>query len=208
MSKGQYVWYASYGSNINNERFLCYIKGGKPVGSDKVETGCRDTSLPLNESLFEIPHPLYFAKESARWGHQGVAFIGLQTEKENVTLSKKYLITRDQFLDILKQENNGLEFDIDLNEVIEEGSMVFRNKAWYGNILYLGESEGYPVFTFTAPWDITEVKLTKPSIQYLSTIITGLKNYFTNDEIYRYLKDKPGISTLYSEEELLNVINN
>jgi hypothetical protein len=207
MSNNNYVWYASYGSNINKDRFLCYIKGGKPVGSDKVETGCRDTSLPINESLFEIHHPLYFAKESARWGNQGVAFIGLNPVKDNLTVSKKYLITRDQFLDIIKQENNGVEFDIHLNDVIEEGSKVFRNKAWYGNILYLGESDGYPVFTFTAPWDVTESEFKKPSFQYLSTIITGLKNYFSNEEIYGYLKDKPGIAALYSEEELFNVIN-
>lgn len=208
MSNDQYVWYASYGSNINKERFLCYIKGGRPIGSDKVETGCRDTSLPLKESLFEMPHPLYFAKESARWGHQGVAFIGLNPEKDNRTVSKKYLITQEQFLDILQQENNGLEIDIRLTEVIEKGSKVFRSNAWYGNILYLGESEGYPVFTFTAPWDVTEVELKKPSSQYLSTIVTGLKNYFLNDEIYHYFKDKAGIAALYSEEELLNVINN
>lgn len=202
-----YVWYASYGSNINNERFLCYIKGGKPSGSNKVEIGCRDTSLPIKESTFKVERPLYFAKESARWGFQGVAFIGLSPEKENVTLSKKYLITREQFLDIIKQENNGLEFDINLEEVIEKGSLIFSNKAWYGNILYLGEDEQYPVFTFTAPWDVTKVGLKKPSNEYLTTIVNGLKKDFSNEAIYEYLKDKAGIRGEYSEKELTDVIN-
>ncbi|MFP7296992.1 hypothetical protein [Neobacillus niacini] len=181
-------------------------KGGKPAGSSKVEIGCRNTSLPLKESVFEIQHPLYFAKEAARWGFQGVAFIGLSSEKENVTLSKKYLVTREQFLDILKQENNGLEFDIHLEDVIEKGSQVFRNNAWYGNILYLGEHEQYPIFTFTAPWDVKEVQLKKPSYEYLSTIVKGLKRDFSDEEIYEYLKEKDGINGEYSTEELIDVI--
>src|SRR3954449_2685541 len=72
-----YVWYASYGSNINTDRFLCYIKGGKPEGSSKVETGCKDPSLPIASSTFTMNFPLYFAKEAAKWESKGVAFIGL-----------------------------------------------------------------------------------------------------------------------------------
>ncbi|MGM0878383.1 MAG: hypothetical protein ACQEWV_27690 [Bacillota bacterium] len=201
-----YVWYASYGSNINTDRFLCYIKGGKPVGSTKVETGCKDQSLPVDESTFTINHPLYFAKESARWGSQAVAFIGLNHNKKTTTYSKKYLITIQQFLDIVKQENDGIEFDIHLNIVKEKGSKIFNSHSWYGNILYLGEDKGYPIFTFTAPWNIDEVELKKPSHTYLSTIINGLKNDYSNEEIYKYFLKKPGIKDQYSEEELASII--
>jgi hypothetical protein len=207
VSEGKpYVWYASYGSNINVDRFLCYIKGGKPVGSTLVESGCKDPSLPIEESTFTINHPLYFAKEAARWESQGVAFIGLKEKTDCITYSKKYLITIEQFLDIVKQENNGVDFDINLNEVKKSGSKVFRSNSWYGNVLYLGEEKGYPIFTFTASWDISEIEWKKPSHNYLTTIINGLKKDYSNEEIYQYFQNKPGIKGKYSDEELAGVI--
>ncbi|WP_449538699.1 hypothetical protein [Ferdinandcohnia sp. Marseille-Q9671] len=202
----QYVWYASYGSNISRERFLCYIKGGRPKGSNLTEVGCKDPSLPLKEGFFSIPNQLYFAKEAGRWKSQGVAFIDSKKDSESYTISKKYLITYDQFLDVLKQENNGAKVDIDLNQVKETGSLTFLKKAWYGKIIYLGEDNGYLIYTFTAPWDIEEVTLKQPSHEYLQTIITGLKDHFSEDSIYEYLKSKPGIKGIYTDGELKSVV--
>jgi hypothetical protein len=207
MSEGpQYVWYASYGSNINTDRFLCYIKGGQPDGSNKVEAGCKDPSLPIDESTFSINLPLYFAKQAAKWESQGVAFIGLSQTPDSVTLSRKYLITKEQFIDVVKQENNGVDFEINLNEVKKKGSQIFHRPSWYGNILYLGEENGYPIFTFTAPWNVNDVEWIKPSHAYLATIIKGLKKDYSDDEIYHYFQSKPGIKGQYSNEELASVI--
>ncbi|MDR6999746.1 hypothetical protein [Neobacillus niacini] len=170
-----------------------------------METGCRDSSLPIGESAFTIPYPLYFAKKAAGWGSQGVAFISLNQDSSNITYSKKYLVTTEQFLDIVSQENGGIGFDIDLNEVIEKGSSIFRS-SWYGNIVYLGEDKGYPIFTFTAPWNLDEVECKKPSHAYLTTIIKGLRSDYSNEEIYDYLRNKPGIKGNYSDEELASVV--
>lgn len=204
--KQQYVWYASYGSNIHADRFLCYIKGGQPEGSAQVETGCNDPSLPVDESIFTIERPLYFAKKAARWESQGVAFIGLNKDNETPTYSKKYLITVEQFLDVVKQENNGANFEIDLNEVKRKGSKIFDRHSWYGNILYLGEEKGFPIYTFTAPWDINDVDWKKPSHAYLKTIIKGLNKDYSVEEIYSYFQNKQGIKGKYSNEELVSVI--
>jgi hypothetical protein len=160
-SDKNYVWYASYGSNINRDRFMCYIQGGSPEGSTRVETGCRDTTPPIAEAAFQIQYPLYFAKEASGWQSQGVGFLGLHPEQNDVTYGKIYLITSEQFLDVVKQENNGLACNIDLNMVKDKGSVIFRPKAWYGNVLYLGEKDNYPVFTFTAPWEMMDVAATK-----------------------------------------------
>ncbi|WP_232824218.1 MULTISPECIES: hypothetical protein [Paraliobacillus] len=81
LKKLEYVWYASYGSNLNRDKFLCYIKGGKAEGSSKVEVGCKDKSLPIKEVTYKMNLPLYFAKNSVRWQKQGVAFIGLKQDK-------------------------------------------------------------------------------------------------------------------------------
>ncbi|QOR68913.1 hypothetical protein IM538_12095 [Cytobacillus suaedae] len=204
MNEKEYVWYASYGSNINVDRFLCYIKGGQPEGSSEIEVGCRDSSLPIDEDTFTINHPLYFAKEAGKWNNQGVAFIG-HNKSEDLTYSKKYLITTEQFFDVVKQENSGTELDIDLGEIMAKGIKTLRS-SWYGTILYLRESKGYPVFTFTAPWDMNQVELNKPSHAYLSTIIKGLKINYSNEEIYNYFISKPGIEGNYSEEELRSLL--
>lgn len=202
----QYVWYASYGSNINTDRFICYIKGGQPEGSSQVETGCSDSSLPIDESTYAIDHPLYFAKEAAKWESQGVAFIGLNQNTDSPTYSKKYLITDGQFLDVVKQENNGINVELDLHEVQRQGSKIFNHQSWYGNILFLGEEKGYPIFTFTAPWDINDVEWKKPSHAYLGTIIKGLKKDYSNEEIYHYFQNKQGITGNYSNDELASAI--
>ena len=170
-----------------------------------METGCKDPSLPLEESRFTINLPLYFAKEAAKWESKGVAFIGLNQNTGAKTYSKKYLITTEQFVDVVKQENNGVGLEIDLNEVRRNGSKIFR-QAWYGNVLYLGEDKGYPIYTFTAPWDIEDVEWKKPSHSYLTTIVKGLKQDYSDEEIYEYFKTKPGIKENYSEEELAGVI--
>ncbi|WP_226665226.1 hypothetical protein [Metabacillus litoralis] len=177
-----------------------------PKGSSKIETGCRDQSLPLKESIHVMKHQLYFAKSSEKWNSQGVAFIGLKKENSFMTYSKKYLITTDQFMDIVVQENNGIEFELNLNVIKDSKSCVFNSQSWYGNILYLGEDSGHPIFTFTAPWDISEVEWKKPSHSYLSTIINGLKKDYSAKEIYNYLIIKPGIKDNFREEELTDLL--
>jgi len=46
-AEDELVWYCSYGSNLDEERFKKYIVGGPVRGSKRVERGCRhDKSLP------------------------------------------------------------------------------------------------------------------------------------------------------------------
>ncbi|ARK29857.1 hypothetical protein [Halalkalibacter krulwichiae] len=202
----QYVWYASYGSNLSKDRFLCYIRGGKPEGSTKVEVGCRDQTLPKKEETYEMHYPLYFAKNSARWQNQGVAFIGLQEDKKQVLYSRKYLITTEQFLDVVKQENNGEELDIDLEEVRKNRYITLKD-SWYGTILFVGEEKGFPVFTFTADWDL-DVPFSTPSKEYLSMIMEGLKRDvgLNTEQIIQYLESKPGVKGSYRYSELEQLI--
>ncbi|WP_353626259.1 hypothetical protein [Bacillus sp. JCM 19041] len=94
MEDEAYVWYASYGSNMNLERFLCYIRGGRPEGSEVEEVGCADPSYPLQERNHLLPFPLYFAKDSDRWQKKGVAFIGLDKKNGTSTYSRKYSLQK------------------------------------------------------------------------------------------------------------------
>ncbi|ASN07363.1 hypothetical protein CFK40_10430 [Virgibacillus necropolis] len=202
----KYVWYASYGSNLNRDRFLCYINGGKPKGSEKIEVGCRDRSLPLKEATYIMHYPLYFAKASDRWQKQGVAFIGLEKDKKHHTYSRKYLITVEQFMDVVKQENNGAILDMDLNEIMKRGSKTLKD-SWYGTILYLGEKNGYPIFTFTADFDL-DVPFNKPSKEYLGMIINGLKTTLKleNTDVVNYISSKPGVVGNYNRKDIEKLI--
>jgi hypothetical protein len=65
------VWYASYGSNLQRERFMCYIEGGTPEGSAKRNEGCRDKSEPTESRPISLNFELYFAGRSGTWGGSG-----------------------------------------------------------------------------------------------------------------------------------------
>ncbi len=206
LEKVNYVWYASYGSNLNRDRFLCYIKGGKPEGSEKVEVGCEDPTLPIEEATYIMHYPLYFAMESDRWQQQGVGFIGLKQDNKHRTYSRMYLITVEQFMDVIKQENNGVALDIDLHEIMDQGYKTIKD-SWYGTILYLGDEGGYPVLTFTADWDL-DVPFNQPSKEYLGMIINGLKSTLglKNKEIIDYISSKPGVAGYYRKSDIEQLI--
>lgn len=200
------VWYASYGSNLCRDRFLCYIKGGKPEGSAKSEIGCRDKSLPKDDKPIEIPFPLYFAMYSKKWGG-GVAFIGLKKDGKEITLGRRYLITEEQFSDVVSQENYDTRIYVDFKRIKKQGSAVLSN-SWYGNIIYLGDREGSPVFTFTASWDITNKPFVAPSADYLKMLALGLKESYclSKNKIIEYLIKKEGVKKNFTEEMLLELL--
>lgn len=199
------VWYASYGSNLLYEDgFLCYIKGGVRRGCSQKERGCRDKTPPIKNKAINIPFPLYFAERSSRWDNGGVAFIGLSRDEGNPTVGRMYLITEEQFIDVVKQENGNQEIFIDFEEVKRKGSKVFL-KSWYGNIVYLGDDEGYPIYTFTHYEDIERRVFNLPSDKYIQIIAAGLKETlnWTKEDIADYLIRKRGIEGKIDKEDLI-----
>ncbi len=203
------IWYACYGSNILEERFLCYIKGGKPNGAKTTYDGCNNKSLPAENEVFYFNFELYFAKESRNWDNGGVAFIRTLLEPQELTIGRIYLITKGQLIDIAKQETGTkTELKIDFDKTIEDGSYIFKRPSWYGNILYLGQHNGNPIFTLTNENDLQP--FTKPSKNYIKTIVEGIKEAHNFDEktILKYLRTKGGIKMNYDNQELLHIVNN
>lgn len=96
------IWYASYCSNLLAERFHCYIRGGCPKGSNKTYQGCRDKTLPIDNEEVYINSELYFAMKSSTWDNGGVGFIKVDFNPKPVTLGRMYLITKEQFIDVVK----------------------------------------------------------------------------------------------------------
>lgn len=203
------VWYACYGSNILEERFLCYIKGGQPNGAATNYDGCTDKTLPTDNQDFYLCCELYFAKKSSNWDNGGVAFVRTTSDPQASTLSRIYLITKGQLTDIARQETKTkTKLTIDFNKAKEDGHYIFKEKpCWYGNLLYLGEQTGYPIFTLTNEDDLQPY--TKPSENYLRIICRGIReaHSFDNQAIFEYLRTKQGVKEFYKDEEVLNIIN-
>lgn len=201
------VWYACYGSNLLEERFLCYLKGGQPAGAKTVYGGCLDKTIPSESEDIYINSELYFARASKNWNNGGVAFIRTTFSSTVSTMGRIYLITKGQLIDIAKQETNTVsDLTVNFNKAIQDGSYIFKERCWYGNLLYIGEKNDYPIFTLTNESD--NQATTKPSADYLKTICLGIKQTHGFDDltILDYLKNKRGIIGNYTDEELMQII--
>ena len=185
------VWYVSYGSNMCADRLGCYLAGGVPAGARQGYAGCRDRRRPLRATRYELAGGVYFATESVVWGG-GRAFYDQQLP--GTAAARAYLITSGQFADIANQEMyRATRVDIDLTAVLATGRVEL-GPGRYETLLHLGDLQGYPLLTFTAPWHARDVCWTAPSAPYLRMLIAGLRQTYgwDNRRIGRYLAGLPG----------------
>src|SRR5574341_764364 len=121
MQTHDHIWYASYGSNLSKDRFYCYIMGGRPQGAEKIYVGCRDKTPPVLEKPVILHHELYFAKSSRTWQNGGVGFVRTEPDTSVQTRGNMYLITKEQFCDVIKQEIDSDEtITIDFERAIRD----------------------------------------------------------------------------------------
>jgi len=206
------VWYACYGSNLLLNRFLCYIQGGEISGANMVYPGCRDKTPPIMDKQIMIPHELYFSKESSIWENLGVAFIKPIKDKNKMTLGRMYLISSEQFIEVVRQENGLSPLDdrlkIDFENLLQKDSMqIFAN--WYNTIVNLGSRDDVPIFTFTSNWSETEIELNLPGHNYLKILIKGIKETagWSDPEVVDYLLKQTGINGNMDKEEISTLVS-
>jgi hypothetical protein len=184
-----YIWYVGYGSNLHEQRFLCYINGGTPRFGNKCTKGCKDKTLPIENKPIIIDFPLYFAlpgnnKETPNWGAGGVAFIDPQEDKKLKTFCRMWKITKEQYEEVRDQEG----------------------WSWYGKEIPLGEDSGVPIYTITN--DAILSNIICPSDAYIKTIALGLKETynFNDEEIVDYLIEKKGIRGSLQKEVMRKIM--
>lgn len=154
------VWYVSYGSNMHADRFTCYIEGGTPDGGNRNYPGCRDRTAPRDTRSLSVDGRVYFATESPVWGG-GRAFYDRHMSGDP-TFVRAYLITEQQFSDVCNQEMyRPPGTDLDLSEVLANGRAEF-GPGRYETLIHLGDNDGYPMLTFTAPWSHADKPLVPP----------------------------------------------
>ena len=191
------VWYAGYGSNLCAERFRCYIAGGIPPGLTRPSRGARDTRLPREDRALDIDHRLYFAGFARPWGG-APCFIDTVESPGTPTHACAYLITWEQFEDVVAQENGRptAPIDLDRGDLTEKGSTRL-GPGRYENLLCFGRhDDGFPVVTITSARTMSEARLGAPSPAYLTVLIAGLRqsHSMSDDAIVAYLAAAPGCS--------------
>jgi hypothetical protein len=193
------VWYAAYGSNLKRSRFESYV------------SGCRDESAPRDDRLIELPYELYFADHSETWGG-APAFV--RRSSSNVSVyARMYLISYDQFNDVVRQENGrripGATIVPNYLEIAQGCEWRLDNIRLYGRMLRIGFEETIPIITFTATSDDFEVG--PPSECYVRTIVSGLEETYpclAKSEIRDYLFHCDGIRDSVPLKELTRWVLN
>jgi hypothetical protein len=190
------VWYAAYGSNLSRARFDIYLNGGRPSGGSHTYPGCRDATPPRGEAAIEIAAELAFGGLSQTWGG-GVAFVD---PGEGITLARLYLLTLEQFSDVVAQENWLAPGEIAFDE-LPEGLVVLDGDHTYRCIIRLADHDGRPVMTISQPAGTLE---SAPAAAYLRHIAEGLRecHSMTTEDVVAYLASKRGVAGVLSIEEV------
>jgi hypothetical protein len=180
------IWYACYGSNISEERFLKYIQGGQLASCNNFINTYRecilDKSPPQRSEPYIINHKLYFSRASRSWCDCGVAFLSPNEDRRYKTFGKLYLISDVQFIHLFTQENGRREpVNIDFSLLLKNGQLNF-NFRLYNQIMLLNHSyNGHPICTFT---NSSEAEFRVPAREYLDYIKKGImQTYKINQKV-------------------------
>jgi len=147
---------------------------------------------------------LAFGWDSPTWDG-GIAFH--EPEGQGTVLARVYLVTSRQFADVLEQEmRREPGADHDLTEVLARRRHAV-GPGRYETQHLVGELEGRPVVTFSAP-DVDALGLRAPAPAYLATMARGLRatHDLTDAEVADYLLGCRGIELGWDREALLRTL--
>lgn len=201
------VWYASYGSNLDADRFACYVQGGRPPGAARTYAGCRDPAAPRRDRGMLVSGQVYFAWESPTWGG-GIAFFDPAGPGE--AAMHAYLVTTGQFSDVCSQEmHRDIGRDLDLGELIAESRTATIGPGRYETLHVVGEIDRLPVVTFSASWDRAGIDLNPPVAAYLRTMARGLQQTLGWDaeQCGDYLASRPGAGPAWDSASVAAVLS-
>ncbi len=186
------LWYAAYGSNLDPDRFSCYLLGGCPPGATRTYPGTRAAAPALERRPFTMSGRLVFAWHSPTWGG-AIAFHDPHGDGE--VLSAAYRLPPATFSDVVEQEmRRDPGVDHDLAEVLAHGRQVL-GPGRYETLHRTGELAGRPVLTFSSG-DFSSLEPGEPAPAYVATIARGLRQThgLGDDDIVDYLLAAEGIT--------------
>ena len=130
------------------------------------------------------------------WGGSS-AFLDTRQGSIATTHLRAYLITEQQFEDVVAQENGRSAFPfVETLPALAFGETERLGVGRYETVMGLGAIDGIPILTFTAPWTLDETEVGTPSVAYLTTLANGLREPggLSEPEILQYLAMAPGCS--------------
>ncbi len=199
------IWYAAYGSNMAAGRLGVYLAGGRPVGGLRDYPGARDRTPPVRDEPVWLPGTVYFALESRVWGG-GMAFY--DPDADGQTPARAYLMTAGQFSDLAAQEmHRAPGDDLDLVDALRSGRHRY-GPGRYETLVHVGERDGWPMLTLTAPWHLVDVTLTAPSAAYLRMLAAGLREAhgWTVEQVAEHLAGLPGARGVWTAGRVAEAI--
>lgn len=193
------VWYAAYGSNMSRSRFDYYLRGGRPQGSHHTYPGCRDDTPPTGDVAGEIAMELAFGGKSQTWGG-GVAFVRPITGER--AKARLYLVTTEQFADVVAQENHLEPGSVDIPA--EPGEL--EGGHMYRVVLGVGTRKDPPMLTVSQPF---RAVVAPPLLPYLKHIAEGLRetHAMSTSDIVDYLAARPGVRGMLLPEVLTAAVS-
>jgi succinyl-diaminopimelate desuccinylase len=197
------IWYASYGSGLSKENFLMQIRGGNPEGSKRVYAGCTNQAPPQKDVFMLLPHRLYFAGQCEAWGG-GHINIEIEPSPDASTIARAYLITIDQFEEIVAQQNKRrISQPLPLKDAMQRGhATIGEGQGYYDELVCCGMKDGRPIFTLTAVRP--ELPYVPPTLIYARLLCKGLAENTDMDHqaVITYMLSMPGIAGHYKKQEL------
>lgn len=188
----QRLWYAAYGTNLSRGRFQMYLEGGRPAAGGRHLPGCRDPLGPHRDVALMVPGGIRFVGVSTIWGG-GMAVYDARAAAQVAV--RAYLITAEQFVDVLAQEMRlKPPVELDLGPVRESGWHRV-GPGRYQTLAQLGIHDDLPMLTFTSA-AVAEDPVNAPTDDYLRTMALGLREAhgWSAGQIGRYLAQFPGAS--------------
>jgi hypothetical protein len=162
-------WYVSYGSNLHAARLGCYLAGGRPPGGRVTNPGARDAAPPRVDRRVDLDDALLFGGPSSNW-HGGPAY--LDTDTPGHTIARAWLLTHEQFEDVVAQENRIPPGALTVpDELVHDGGVLLPD-ARYGRVVALPPIDDVPAVTFTY---VDRPPPRAPDPRYLDLLHAGLR---------------------------------
>jgi hypothetical protein len=192
----QRMWYAAYGTNLSQERFRMYLEGGRPAAGGRHHPGCRDPLGPHRDVALMVPGGIRFVGVSTIWGGGMAVYDAREVAQVAV---RAYLITAEQFVDVLAQEMRLTPpLKLDLGPVRESGWHSL-GPGRYQTLAQLGTYEDLPMLTFTSA-AVADHPVNAPTDDYLRAMAVGLREShgWSAGQIGRYLAQFPGAAGVWT----------
>ena len=203
--KAARVWYVAYGTGLSRNNFMQQIIGGQPEGSIQTFEGCSDKTPPVHDQFISLPYALYFAGDCPHWVDRG-GYVNIQPVPSSSahTIARAYLITIDQFEEIVAQQNGRAGRQVlPLRQALQHGhATIGKGVGHYDELVFCGMKDNTPMFSVTAVKP--ELPYVPPSLSYTRLLCKGLSESagFEKQEALDYMLHTPGIAGHYKKSEL------